>query len=87
MRLSPKSTSEGRTGSGIHSDVAGVTWLAFEANVGDTIVMDLQYRLHTGCIKGFFEAEKYVENGIKTTNSISILCTLKSVTKVKLFQE
>ena len=41
----------------------------------------------TGCIKGFFEAEKYVENGIKTTNSISILCTLKSVTKVKLFQE
>ena len=36
----------------------------------------------TGYIKGFFEAEKYVENGIKTTNSISIFCTLESVMKV-----
>ena len=39
----------------------------------------------TGCIKGFFEAEKYVENGIKTTDSISIFCALKSVIKVELF--
>ena len=40
----------------------------------------------TGCIKEFFEAEKYVENGIKTTNFIRIFCVLESVIKVKLFQ-
>ena len=39
----------------------------------------------TGCIEEFFEVEKYVENGIKTTNSISIFCALESVMKVKLF--
>ena len=45
MRLSPQSVSEGRTKSGIRSDVAGITWSAFEAEVGDIIAMDLQYRL------------------------------------------
>ena len=39
----------------------------------------------TGCIKGFFEAERYVENGIRTTNPISIFYALKSIMKVKLF--
>ena len=43
MRLSPKSASEGRTESGIRSKVAGITWSAFEAEVGDVIAMDLQY--------------------------------------------
>ena len=43
--------------------------------------------LVTGCIKGFFEAEKYVENGIKTTDSISIFCALGSVMKVEIFQK
>ena len=42
-------------------------------------------RRDTGCTKGFFKVEKYVENGMKTTNSISIFCALKSVMKVKLF--
>ena len=45
MRLSPQSASEGRTESGIRSEVAGIMWSAFEAEVGDIIVMDLQYRL------------------------------------------
>ena len=44
-----------------------------------------QWSDDTGCIKGFFEVEKYVENGIKTTNSISIFYALKSIMKVKLF--
>ena len=43
MRPSPQSASEGRTESGIRSEVAGVTWSAFEAEVGDIIAMDLQY--------------------------------------------
>ena len=38
----------------------------------------------TGCIKGFFEVGKSVENDIKTTNPISIFCALKSVMKFKL---
>ena len=42
-------------------------------------------RRDTGCTKGFFEAEKYVKNGIRATNSIRIFCALKSVMKVKLF--
>ena len=46
LQLSPESTSEVRTGSGIRNDVAGIMWSAFKADVGDTIVMDLQYRLH-----------------------------------------
>ena len=43
MRLSPKSASEGRTESGSRSEVAGITWSAFEAEVGDIIAIDLQY--------------------------------------------
>ena len=45
MQLSPKSTLEGRTESRICSEVAGITWSAYEAEVGDIIAMDLQYRL------------------------------------------
>ena len=41
---STKSASEGGgTESGIRSEVAGITWSAFEAEVGDVIAMDLQY--------------------------------------------
>ena len=43
MRLSPQSASEGGgTESRIRSEVAGITWSAFEAKVGDIIAMDLQ---------------------------------------------
>ena len=43
VRLSPQSASEGRTESRIRSEVAGITWSAFEAEVGHIIAMDLQY--------------------------------------------
>ena len=43
---STKSASEGGTESGIRSEVAGITWSAFEAEVGDIVAIDLQYRLH-----------------------------------------
>ena len=46
MWLSPESASEGRTGSGIRNDVAGITWLAFEADVRNAIAIDFQYGLH-----------------------------------------
>ena len=41
------------------------------------------HRVH----KRVFEAEKSVENGIKTINSIRIFCALKSVVGSQLFQE
>ena len=41
--------------------------------------------LVTTCTEGFFEVEKCVENGIKSTNSIAIFYALKSVSKVKIF--
>ena len=37
----------------------------------------LKTRKDTGCIKEFFEAEKYVENGIKTINFIEIFVPWK----------
>ena len=40
---STESASEGGTESRIRSEVAGITWSAFEAEVGDVIAMDLQY--------------------------------------------
>ena len=40
---------------------------------------------NTACIEEFFEAEKGIENAIKSTNFISKFCTLKSVMKLKLF--
>ena len=43
MRLSPQSASEGRTESGIRSEVARITWSAFEAEVGDPIAITFQY--------------------------------------------
>ena len=43
---STKSASEGGTESGIRSEVAGITWSAFGAEVGDIVAIDLQYRLH-----------------------------------------
>ena len=42
MDKSKGRASEGRTGSGIRNDVAGITWSPFKADVGDTIAMDFQ---------------------------------------------
>jgi len=41
---------------------------------------------HTGCIKGFFEAEKCMENALEITNPINKFCTLKNVMKIQVFQ-
>jgi hypothetical protein len=49
--------------------------------------LQLTDRILTACIEGFFDVKKGVENAIKSTNFISKFCTLKSVIKLKLFQE
>ena len=41
----------------------------------------------TGCIKEFSEVENCIENVMETTNPIGKFYTLKSVVKVKIFQE
>jgi hypothetical protein len=42
-------------------------------------------RLVTACLEGFFEAEKGMENVIKSTKFISKICALKRVIRLKLF--
>jgi len=41
---------------------------------------------YTGCTEGFFRAENCNKNMMKSINTISLFCILKSVIKFKLFQ-
>ena len=50
-------------------------WRGFK--IWDVLVGGLES--HTGCVEGFFEAEKGIKNAIGSENSISKLCASKSV--------
>ena len=67
-----------------NDDVSLISWVHGVHNTMAEFCIRISGGL-TACTEEFFEVEKCVENGIKSTNSIAIFYTLKSVSKVKIF--